>query len=44
MIRKAFKMFVRPDSHAEYQRRHNPIWKDGGRAHFPRRPQLLDLP
>ena len=28
MIRKAFKMSVRPDQHAEYARRHNPIWKD----------------
>ena len=28
MIRKAFKMSVRPDEHAEYERRHNPIWKE----------------
>ena len=28
MIRKAFKMSVRPDQHEEYARRHNPIWKD----------------
>jgi L-rhamnose mutarotase len=28
MIRKAFKMFVHPDAHAEYARRHNPIWKE----------------
>ena len=28
MIRKAFKMFVHPGAHAEYERRHNPIWKD----------------
>jgi len=27
MIRK-LQMFVRPDAHAEYQRRHNPIWKE----------------
>lgn len=27
MIRKAFKMSVHPDAHAEYERRHNPIWK-----------------
>lgn len=28
MIRKAFKMSVNPDAHAEYQRRHRPIWKE----------------
>lgn len=28
MIRKAFKMSVRPDQHAEYARRHNPIWTE----------------
>ena len=28
MIRKAFKMFVHPDAHAEYERRHRPIWKE----------------
>ena len=28
MIRKAFKMSVHPDAHAEYTRRHNPIWKE----------------
>jgi len=28
MIRKAFKMSVHPDAHAEYERRHNAIWKD----------------
>jgi L-rhamnose mutarotase len=28
MIRKAFKMYVNPDAHAEYQRRHNPIWSE----------------
>jgi L-rhamnose mutarotase len=28
MIRKAFKMSVHPDAHAEYERRHNPIWQD----------------
>ena len=28
MIRKAFKMSVHPDAHAEYERRHNPIWKE----------------
>ena len=27
MIRKAFKMSVHPDQHAEYARRHNPIWR-----------------
>lgn len=26
MIRKEFKMFVHPDAHAEYERRHRPIW------------------
>jgi L-rhamnose mutarotase len=25
---KAFKMAVHPAAHAEYQRRHNPIWKE----------------
>ena len=28
MIRKAFLMFVHPDSHAEYERRHRPIWEE----------------
>jgi len=28
VIRKAFKMSVHKDQHAEYARRHNPIWKD----------------
>jgi len=28
MIRKAFRMSVHPDRHAEYTRRHNPIWRD----------------
>lgn len=28
MIRKAFKMFVRPEAHAEYERRHRPIWPE----------------
>ena len=28
MIRKAFKMSVNPDQHAEYARRHNPIWRE----------------
>jgi L-rhamnose mutarotase len=28
MIRKAFLMHVNPDQHAEYERRHNPIWAD----------------
>ena len=28
MIRKAFKMSIRPDAHAEYERRHRPIWKE----------------
>jgi L-rhamnose mutarotase len=28
MIRKAFVMTVHPDDHAEYQRRHSPIWPE----------------
>ena len=28
MIRKAFLMWVNPDAHAEYERRHRPIWDD----------------
>jgi len=28
MIRKAFRMFVNPDAHAEYERRHRPIWEE----------------
>lgn len=28
MIRKAFKMFVNADAHAEYERRHRPIWQE----------------
>lgn len=28
MIRKAFLMSVNPDAHAEYERRHRPIWED----------------
>ena len=28
MIRKAFKMSVHPDQHAEYARRHTPIWRE----------------
>jgi len=28
MIRKAFKMSVHSDAHADYERRHNPIWKE----------------
>lgn len=28
MIRKAFIMQVNPDAHAEYQRRHSPIWPE----------------
>ena len=28
MIRKAFKMSVNPDQHAEYARRHQPIWPE----------------
>ena len=28
MIRKAFLMFVNSDAHAEYEKRHRPIWDD----------------
>jgi L-rhamnose mutarotase len=28
MIHKAFKMSVNPGKHAEYEKRHNPIWKE----------------
>jgi L-rhamnose mutarotase len=28
MIRKAFLMFVNPDAHAEYEKRHRPIWRE----------------
>ena len=28
MIRKAFLMTVNADAHAEYERRHRPIWED----------------
>jgi L-rhamnose mutarotase len=28
MIREAFKMSVHPDCHSEYERRHNPIWRE----------------
>jgi L-rhamnose mutarotase len=28
MIRKAFLMSVHPDRHAEYERRHRPIWDE----------------
>ena len=28
MIRKAFRMAVRPGQHAEYARRHQPIWRE----------------
>lgn len=28
MIRKAFVMSVNPDRHAEYERRHRPIWPE----------------
>lgn len=28
MIRKAFLMSVNPDRHEEYEKRHNPIWKE----------------
>ena len=28
MVRKAFVMWVNPDQHEEYRRRHNPIWPE----------------
>ena len=28
MIRKAFRMYVNADAHAEYERRHRPIWEE----------------
>jgi L-rhamnose mutarotase len=28
MIRKAFLMSVNPEAHAEYERRHRPIWEE----------------
>ena len=28
VIRKAFRMAVHPGSHAEYERRHSPIWQE----------------
>ena len=28
MIRKAFMMSVNPDQHAEYEKRHRPIWPE----------------
>jgi L-rhamnose mutarotase len=28
MIRKSFVMSVNPDKHAEYEKRHNPIWPE----------------
>jgi len=28
MIRKAFRMSVNADQHAEYERRHRPIWRE----------------
>ena len=28
MVRKAFRMSVHTDRHAEYARRHNPIWRE----------------
>ena len=28
MIRKGFRMKVDPDQHAEYERRHRPIWRE----------------
>lgn len=28
MIRKACVMSVHPEAHAEYQRRHNPVWQE----------------
>lgn len=28
MIRKSFLMHVNPDAHAEYEKRHSPIWEE----------------
>ena len=28
MIRKAFRMHINADAHAEYERRHRPIWEE----------------
>ena len=28
MIRKAFLMYVNPGQHAEYERRHRPVWQE----------------
>ncbi len=28
MIRKAFRMSIHPDQQEEYEKRHNPIWKE----------------
>ena len=28
MVRKAFRMSVNSDQHAEYERRHRPIWRE----------------
>ena len=53
MIRKAFVMQVNPDAHAEYERRHDPVWpemeavlKEHGVHHYsiflhPATPQLF---
>ncbi len=32
MIRKAFLMFVAPDQHAEYKRRHDQLWPEMARV------------
>ena len=32
MIRKAFRMRVHPEAHAEYERRHRPIWPELARV------------
>jgi L-rhamnose mutarotase len=32
MIRRAFVMQVHPDQHAEYERRHRPIWEELART------------
>jgi L-rhamnose mutarotase len=32
MIRKAFLMHIHPETHAEYERRHQPIWDDLAQA------------
>ena len=41
MIRKVFKMFVHPEAHVEYERRHCPIWKELEDTFMPRVQQIM---